>query len=492
MLFNSFQFLFAFLPLTLIGALWLQQRNTMAFIWWTTAASVIFYAAWQVQTLWVLCLSLVVNYSAALLIGKSKGLPRKLWLTAGLTWNLGLLGYFKYTNFAAELITQLFGADPGWAHVVLPVGISFFTFQKIAFLVDAYRGDVASRSFSRFCLFVMFFPQLIAGPIVHHLEFIPQLDRKNTQVLRNVAIGLTVLTIGLMKKLYIADTAAIPASAVFDAVAVGAQPSFGDAWFAAIAYSVQIYFDFSAYSDMAIGLARMFGLDLPINFASPYKATSIIDFWRRWHITLSRFLRDYLYIPLGGNRHGVSRQRLNLLATMVLGGIWHGAGFTFLIWGFMHGAYLLVAHAFARTTAGARVRSLRGWPIVAWVLTFAAVVIAWVPFRADGLATALHIWAAMADVSSISSGLAIAPEDYGLPVLLSLFIAFAGPNVYELFKGYKLGLPSPGYPATYVGTDQDLRFRIALTPAQGAFLGILVAAVVLKLNDVSEFIYFQF
>jgi alginate O-acetyltransferase complex protein AlgI len=497
MLFNSFQFLFVFLPVTLAGALWLQQRNTMAFIWWTITASLIFYGAWQVQTLWVLCVSLVVNYGVALLIDRSAGLPRRLWLTAGLVWNLGLLGYFKYTNFAGDLIGQLFGDDPGWAHVVLPVGISFFTFQKIAFLVDAYRGDVASRSFSRFCLFVMFFPQLIAGPIVHHLEFIPQLDRKNTQVLRNVAIGLTVLTIGLVKKLYIADTAAIPASAVFDAVAVGAQPSFADAWFGAIAYSVQIYFDFSAYSDMAIGLARMFGLDLPINFASPYKATSIIDFWRRWHITLSRFLRDYLYGPLGGNRHGVARQRINLLATMVLGGFWHGAGFTFLIWGFMHGLYLLAAHAFARSAIGMRARSLWGWSALTWVLTILAVVIAWVPFRADGITTTLQIWRAMTDVGSLAGGFAIAPDDYEIQVFASLVFAFLAPNVYEVFRRYKLGLPSPGYSATFLDPDSPAsgwmaRVSPAFTPTTAVLLGIVVAAVVLKLNDISEFIYFQF
>ncbi len=497
MLFNSFQFLFLFLPITLIGGLWLQQRNTTAFIWWMIAASMIFYGAWQYQTLWVLCVSLVLNYLIALAIDRSVGVPRKLWLTAGLLWNLGLLGYFKYTNLAGELITQFFGDDPGWAHVILPVGISFFTFQKIAFLVDAYRGEVASRSFSRFCLFVMFFPQLIAGPIVHHLEFIPQLDRKNSQMLRNVALGLTVLMIGLLKKLYIADTAAIPASAVFDAVAVGAQPSFADAWFAAIAYSVQIYFDFSAYSDMAIGLARMFGLDLPINFASPYKATSIIDFWRRWHITLSRFLRDYLYIPLGGNRRGIPRQRVNLLATMVLGGIWHGAGLTFLIWGFMHGAYLLAAHAFAGSRWGARAGSLRAWPVLAWAITFSVVVIAWVPFRADGITVTLNIWRAMADVTSMPRGFAIAPDDYEIQVFASLALAFLAPNVYEVFRRYNLGLPSPGYPATSLVTDTVAsgwmaRFSPAFTPTTGALLGIVVAAVVLKLNDISEFIYFQF
>ncbi len=492
MLFNSFQFLFLFLPVTLIGGVWLQAWNTNAFIWWMIATSLIFYGAWQLQTLWVLCVSLVINYVVALLIDRTEGLRRKAWLTAGLVWNLGLLGYFKYTNFLGDVITEVSGKDPGWAHVLLPVGISFFTFQKIAFLVDAYRGEVASRSFTRFCLFVMFFPQLIAGPIVHHLEFIPQLDRKNKDILRNVAIGLTVLTIGLIKKLYIADTAAIPASAVFDAVAVGAQPGFADAWFGAIAYSVQIYFDFSAYSDMALGLARLFGLDLPINFASPYKATSIIDFWRRWHITLSRFLRDYLYIPLGGNRAGVTRQRVNLLVTMVLGGIWHGAGFTFLLWGLMHGTYLLIAHAFSHSRAGARAHSFRGWPIIAWVLTVLAVTFAWVPFRADGLTATFSIWSAMVDFGSAFDELSLTDNDHGLIVLIGLFIAFATPNVYEMFSSYRVGLSTPGYPATDIATSKWKFAPITFTPAKGAFLGLAIAAVVLKLNDISAFIYFQF
>jgi D-alanyl-lipoteichoic acid acyltransferase DltB (MBOAT superfamily) len=492
MLFNSFQFLFLFLPVTLAGALWLERRSQAAFIWWLIVASLVFYGVSSPQYLWFLCLSVIVNYATALLIERSVAQTRRFWLIAGLAWNLSLLGYFKYTNFLGATIGDVTGHDLGWAYVVLPVGISFFTFQKIAFLVDTYRGDTISRSFARFALFVFFFPQLIAGPIVHHAEFIPQLDRKRRQRLENVAIGLVVLSIGLLKKMYIADTAAIPATAIFDAAAAATQPGFADAWLGAFAYTVQIYFDFSGYSDMAVGLARMFGIDLPINFASPYKATSIVDFWRRWHITLSRFLRDYLYIPLGGNRHGPLRQRLNLMLTMVLGGIWHGAGWTFLLGGFLHGLYLLIAHAFARTAIGNRLGRLRGWATAMRILTFVAVVIAWVPFRAVDLGTTFRIWAGMLSFHDTPfAGFALAHAKDITPVAIGLVIAFFGPNTYELLAQMRVGLPSPGYPASYA-SPAVLPWKLRFTQLQGVVAGLAVAAIILKMNDISAFIYFHF
>ncbi len=236
------------------------------------------------------------------------------------------------------------GLDLALGTVVLPIGISFFTFQKIAFLVDAYRGRVDRLNFIDFVLFVTFFPQLIAGPIVHHSEVMRQFRDQTPLSTQTVALGVTIFTIGLAKKVLLADTAALFASPLFDAVAAGARPDMLAAWGSALAYTAQLYFDFSGYSDMAIGGGLLFGIRLPVNFASPYKAESIIEFWHRWHITLSRFLREYLYIPLGGNLKGPSRRFVNLLITMLLGGLWHGAGWTFVVWGALHGFYLVVNH----------------------------------------------------------------------------------------------------------------------------------------------------
>jgi D-alanyl-lipoteichoic acid acyltransferase DltB (MBOAT superfamily) len=490
MLFNSFQFLFLFLPLTLAGALWLENRSRTALVWWLIGASIVFYGAWNARFLWVLGLSILVNWSVALAIVRASGRWRQSLLVLGLVWNLALLGYFKYTNFLGATLRDLSGYDPGWAEVVLPIGISFFTFQKIAFLVDAYRGEASLRSFGRFALFVLFFPQLIAGPIVHHAEFVPQLDRKRRKRLEDLCLGLVVLSIGLVKKLYIADTAAIPASAIFDAAAAGSEPDFATAWFGALAYAAQIYFDFSAYSDMAVGLARMFGFDLPINFASPYKARSIVEFWRRWHITLSRFLRDYLYIPLGGNRAGKRRRRINLMVTMALGGFWHGAGWTFLLWGILHGIYLLVAHGFSHSSLGKRASRLPGWGQAMHALTFVAVVIAWVPFRAADLATTSRIWQGMFALADGGLQAFVLDEGgYVVPVALALAIAFFAPNTYELFAAMRLGLATPGYPAT---EPSQARLPWRWTPAYAMLTGLAIAAVVLKLNDISAFIYFQF
>lgn len=491
MLFNSAGFLFVFLPITAAVGLWLQRRDRRAFIVWMILASLVFYGSWHPTTLWVLCASLVINFGLARAMENAAGGIRRMWLVAGLAWNLGLLGYFKYTNFLADVIEDLAGSDPGWATVILPVGISFFTFQKIAFLVDIYTGPDRAPGFARFSLFVLFFPQLIAGPIVHHRELVPQLDRPNDRRLENLALGLTILVIGLIKKLYIADGASIPADAVFQEAANGMEPGFLDAWSGALAYTIQIYFDFSAYSDMAIGLARIFGIDLPINFASPYKARSIVDFWRRWHVTLSRFLRDYLYIPLGGNRRGPLRQEVNLFLTMLLGGIWHGAGFTFVLWGALHGIYLLVAHRFARSGLGRSARGTRLWPVLSWTLTMICVIVAWVPFRAPDLATTFAMWRGMADVASLSREPLMIDDSMMIMVFSGVVIAVFLPNLYELFARFRLGLASPGYPATEVRAVPYLGVS-TLTTARGALLGIGVAAVVLKLNDVSAFIYFQF
>ena len=289
---------------------------------------------------------------------------------------------------------------------MLPLGISFFTFQKIAYLVDAYRGEVRAGGFLSFALFVTFFPQLIAGPIVHHSEVIPQFGQKSTYRpnLDNLSMGIGIFVLGLAKKTVLADSIATYATPVFRAAQAGADPTLFEAWGGALAYTFQLYFDFSGYSDMAIGLALMFNIRLPINFNSPYKATNIIDFWRRWHITLSRFLRDYLYIPLGGNRHGVARRYANLMLTMLLGGLWHGAGWTFIVWGGLHGIFLVINHFWhalgvgSATTSGARPGSDGS---AARTITFLAVMVAWVFFRAEDFDAATRILAGMAGLNGV-------------------------------------------------------------------------------------------
>jgi D-alanyl-lipoteichoic acid acyltransferase DltB (MBOAT superfamily) len=326
-------------------------------------------------------------------------------LAGAIGLNLVLLGYFKYANFFADNLNSFAGTALPIAQVVLPLGISFFTFTQIAFLVDTYQGKVKEFNIVHYTLFVTYFPHLIAGPVLHHKEMMPQFAKRDVCHINwdNVAVGLSIFVLGLAKKVLIADSLAEFATPIFSAVAAGGQPMLFEAWIGALAYTLQLYFDFSAYSDMAIGISLMFNVRLPMNFNSPYKATSIIDFWRRWHMTLSRFLRDYLYIPLGGSRHGKFRRYLNLFITMLLGGLWHGAGWTFVIWGALHGIYLMVNHAWRG------IKEKMGWrdggrlsKLGAGALTFLAVVVGWVFFRADSFTSAMTMLHGMAGMNGVS------------------------------------------------------------------------------------------
>ncbi len=348
MLFTSFEFVFLFVPATLLGFMALRGASYAASVLWLVLASLFFYAFWNAAYLWLLVPSIVINYGLGrALDAHPAGLSKKLLLALGVGANLAVLLYFKYAGFLVANIDLLFGSGLALGSIVLPLGVSFITFQKIAYLVDAYRGRARDPSFIRFALFVSFFPQLIAGPIVHHAEIMPQLQPAHLKGVRaaSVAAGLALFAFGMLKKVVLADGIAPTANLAFGDAAQGIEPGFSAAWAGALAYTLQLYFDFSGYSDMACGLALLFGVRLPANFYSPYKARSIIDFWRRWHITLSRFLRDYLYIPLGGNRRGPTRRYVNILLTMTLGGLWHGAGWTFVLWGLYHGVLLLVNHA---------------------------------------------------------------------------------------------------------------------------------------------------
>jgi alginate O-acetyltransferase complex protein AlgI len=432
---------------------------------------------------------------AAGIVSRRPHRPRaaRILMAVGVAANLGVLGYFKYANFLVDNLNALLGTDLVMASVVLPLGISFFIFQKIAFVVDAYRGRVERLNFLDFSLFVSFFPQLIAGPIVHHSEVLPQFRRPGRVPAHDIAMGVTIFAIGLAKKVLLADTAALHATPGFAAAANGTALDMLTAWSAALSYTAQLYFDFSGYSDMAIGGALLFGIRLPINFASPYKAVSIIDFWRRWHMTLSRFLRDYLYIPLGGSRHGIWRRYANLMLTMLLGGLWHGAGWTYVIWGGLHGLYLLINHAW---------RALRGrfsWmPSTAGpmeirlgqALTFMAVVVGWVFFRAADTGAAWVVLKAMAGANGVllpSLADTAGSADGLLVAAALLLVAWLAPATQDLVG--------------YGGLDGDAGNRLgteAPAPAWqptlrwAALVGCVIGICLMSLTAVSEFLYFQF
>ncbi len=396
MLFNSLIFMFAFLPVTLAGFAGLFHKfGARAALLWLTAASLFFYGWWNPAYLLLLGSSTIFNFWVGKKISASgpETPSAKRWLIPGIVINLAVLAFFKYADFFIGTVNSVAATEFPLLQIVLPLAISFVTFQKIAYLVDCYRGLAREDNFLNFAMFVTFFPQLIAGPIVHYREMMPQFKALTLPALKaaHMASGLTLFAMGLFKKCVLADTIAIHANSVYGAAESGQALALSDAWAGAFAYSFQIYFDFSGYSDMAIGLALMFGIYLPINFLSPYRATGFIEFWRRWHITLSRFLREYLYIPLGGNRCGKLRQAFNVTLTMLLGGLWHGASWTFVLWGGLHGLFIAANHGL-RTALGSRALPT----LLCIPVTFVLVTVLWVLFRAetlDGAQTLLHAMA---------------------------------------------------------------------------------------------------
>jgi D-alanyl-lipoteichoic acid acyltransferase DltB (MBOAT superfamily) len=489
MLFTSPVFLFGFLPVVLCGFLLLKRSaGNDACAAWLVAASFVFYAWWSPTFLLVLLASTGANFFLAQRIEQTSGPLRRAIFVAGITANLALLGYFKYADFLISTFNATAQAHVELLHIVLPLGISFFTFQKIAYLTDIHAGKAATGRLRDFVLFVFFFPQLIAGPIVHHAEVMPQFSRlsgkrraEGDEAWEPIAIGATLFLLGLMKKVVVADQIAPYASPAFAAAHEG-PVGLLLGWQAAVCYSVQLYFDFSGYSDMAIGLARLFGVRLPANFASPYSASSITEFWRRWHMTLSRFLRDYVYIPLGGGRRGPARRSLNLMLTMLLGGLWHGAGHTFIVWGGLHGLYLLIAHAW--TNWG----RLRLPAPLGWALTLVAVVAAWVPFRAASLGDAANILAGMAGLNGLHAGAVSLESPGALAAAAAILVACAIlPDTLQIMRRYEPVLGAVPEPAWK-------QVPIAYSPSIGwaAFLALGAVAVELFSWETSEFLYFQF
>lgn len=512
MLFNSPEFIFAFLPITLILFYFLSRFKASYAILGLIFCSLVFYGWWNPKYLLLIILSILFNYGTYLLMGRSNGFPRKWLLIAGITLNLAALAYFKYAYFIVDNINALTTLNISLGEIILPLAISFFTFQQITFLVDTYQDKTTKHDFSRYCLFVLFFPQLIAGPIVHHKEMIPQFSKQTLpkNISENFNAGITLFAIGLFKKVMLADNLALIADPAFSMAELNQQLSFFDAWFGAIAYSFQLYFDFSGYSEMALGIAIMFGIRLPLNFFSPYKSKNIIEFWQRWHMTLSRFLKDYLYIPLGGNRNGAIKRYRNLLLTMLLGGIWHGAGWTFLIWGALHGFFLVVNHRWRSFSEHKQNNLLiRFTVLLSPLITFLCVVLAWVVFRAESINGASQMLSAMLQLDSIATSEAYLRKIVQLPLLdlfqpatgsskslilyailiLSASIIFLLPNTVELMQKEHPALDKAGFVEK---ENSNMRIQWHATPAWQLIIAILLSATLLSSAGVSPFLYFQF
>lgn len=462
MLFNSYEFIFFFLPAAFFIYFYLnKKRLTEASKGFLVFSSLFFYSWWNVAYLPLILISMLFNYVIGTSLAKQeehKKVPKKELLTVGIIGNVGLLAYFKYSDFFITNVNGLTGSEIPLLHLALPLAISFFTFQQIAYLVDSYKNETKEYDFLNYAVFVTFFPQLIAGPIVHHKEMMPQFATVKNKVMnyRNIALGLFIFSIGLFKKAVIADTFAIWATYGFDKAE---YLTFFEAWATSLSYTFQLYFDFSGYTDMAIGAALLFNIKLPINFNSPYKSVSIQDFWRRWHITLSRFLKDYIYIPLGGNRKGTYRTYTNLMITFLIGGIWHGAGWTFVFWGFLHGAALVIH----------RIWQSFGIPmprLAAWFITFNFINVSWIFFRAKEWDDALKVLQGM-----ITYDLFVEINTVQLLCLIaaSIIVLFLrNSNGLQIEKGYGLLL------SVVTGVLFFLSFTI------------------LEIRKASEFLYFQF
>mgnify|MGYP002855977928 FL=1 len=384
--FSSFEFIFLFLPITLAGYYFFARKSVRASNVWLLASSFFFYAWWDVRFLPLLLASILVNFLTGLLIGRFRF--KKVFLVIGIVVNLGFLGFFKYADFFIQTMNRAFKTDWNFLHLVLPLGISFYTFQALSYIIDVYLGKTnAEKSFVNLALYISLFPQLIAGPIVDHKMMIPQFSSPERHKFNaeNFSFGMTLFSFALFKKVVIADSLSPVVADVFSRVS---SLTMLDAWVGVLAYTFQLYFDFSAYSEMAIALGKMLNIDFPTNFDSPYQATSMIDFWRRWHITLGTWIRNYIYIPLGGNRKGEKRKLLNLFVAMTLCGFWHGAGFRYIDWGMMHGGFLVINHLWRKFS---RSHNLRIPRLFSGMLTFGCVAAGWAMFRASSLRDGLRL-----------------------------------------------------------------------------------------------------
>lgn len=490
MLFNSFEYIFVFLPLA-----FLVYRALNSFpIWnshiWLICCSLFFYSWWNPPFVVLLIVSILFNYSVAIAIQNNIGYTRKFWLSIGVAVDLALIGYYKYFAFLAENICIVLGYDVPDYEFFLPLAISFFTFQQIAFLVDTSKDKDDRYNLREYTLFVCFFPQLIAGPILHHSQILPQFKKRIKFNIEDICVGLTVFSIGLFKKIVIADTLAIRSDAGFSLFEVEGGLSFVEAWVTALSYTFQLYFDFSGYSDMAIGAARLFGIHLPINFFSPYRSQSIIDFWRRWHITLSHFLRDYVYIPLGGSRSGEQRHLFNLFLTMFLGGLWHGAGWTFIVWGALHGLLLIINHLWIRFNFGEMFNKIPKSILSVFYrfITFLCIVVGWVFFRSPDVLTALNLVSSMFSFEIADRTDESIVNTKNIVLLLGAYvISVSFPNVYQFMSRFFPNLSDVAH-----GSKVSEFLQWKLNAKLAVFAGVLFAISIVHLTRVSQFLYFQF
>ncbi len=494
MLFNSYEFIFIFLPITFFVYFYLnKKRLTEASKGFLVFSSLFFYSWWNVEYLPLILSSMLFNY----VIGKSlakggatkvrlstspKGASRKGLLSIAIAANLALLGYFKYSDFLIGNINYALSTNASLLNLALPLAISFFTFQQIAYLVDSYRRETKEYDFLNYAIFVTFFPQLIAGPIVHHKEMMPQFASNRTKLInyKNVALGLFIFSIGLFKKVVIADTFSVWANAGFD---TAETLNLFAAWATSLSYTIQLYFDFSGYTDMAIGLALLFNIKLPVNFNSPYKATNIQDFWRRWHITLSRFLRDYIYIPLGGNKSGSFRTYTNLMATFVLGGLWHGAGWTFVFWGLLHGLALVIHRLWSKL-------GIRLWRWVAWFVTFNFINVAWVFFRAKEWNDAMRVLEGMVGFSGV-----VLKDKYEKYMPSYDFITFGEVTQYIGGGSSIITWMLVTFIVMLSCENSVEKMKRFLPTTRTSFISsatITVGLIYMSLHEVSDFLYFNF
>ncbi|MEK7794329.1 MAG: MBOAT family protein [Candidatus Hydrogenedentota bacterium] len=491
MLFNSYTFILVFLPCVILGFMAVGRlAGSRGAIVWLILASLFFYGYWNPIYLWLIAGTILANYAAGRALDRWRS---RALLGAAIAGNLALLGYFKYANFFVDTFNGATGAGMYLAPIVLPLGISFFTFQKIAYLVDSYRGLNPKHNLLHYSMFVTFFPQLLSGPIVHPSEILPQCVGKARMrvTAEDLAVGVTIFIMGLTKKVAIADRISEYANTVFDAAASGTAPSLADAWVGALVYSLQLYFDFSGYSDMAIGLARIFGILLPLNFNSPYKSESIIDFWRRWHMTLSRFLREYLYIPLGGNRKGETRRYVNLMITMLLGGLWHGAAWNFVLWGGLNGIFLCINTLWRALRKDKSPPSPTGRAL-SMLLTFVCVVMVRVFFRAESFPAAIAVLRGMTGFEGVSLATQFNYRAFVWVAALLPAVWFL-PNVQQVMADAKPVLEWERIQKQFTPTPAFLRWIRWRPRPQFAFvLAVLAFWLLTEMGRVKEFLYYQF
>jgi alginate O-acetyltransferase complex protein AlgI len=508
MLFNSYEYIFLFLPVTLAGFFLIGNRvHHSVALAWLVGASLFFYGWWNPVYVSLIVGSMIFNYAVGVQLQHGGNVKfRKGLLVSGVAVNLALIGYFKYANFFINNLNVALGSAFYVEKILLPLGISFFTFTQIAYLLDAHRREIREQNFLHYFLFVTFFPHLLAGPILHHKEIMPQFGKKAIYKphAQNFAIGITVFAIGLFKKVILADGVIQYVSPVFAAAEKGATLiTLFDAWGGALAYTLQIYFDFSGYTDMAIGSSLMFGIKLPLNFNSPYKSLNIIEFWRRWHMTLSRFLRDYLYIPLGGSKGRTPRKLSNLMVTMLLGGFWHGAGWTFIIWGALHGFYLVITHswrAFRENVLGHDLaRSSFLGKTISVMLTMFAVIIGWVVFRAETIEGATRILQGMFGMNgaalpsvftNIHPALTMVLKKFHIEISADSGIVFTTKWSIIFFTSIILFLPNSMQYVNSVFTNDKLSNGRLF--AHATLTSIMIALAVMAIGKPTEFLYFQF